>query len=72
MTQGDMKPRVFIGSSSEKLHVAKALQGSLGSEVYSTVSDENIFRPAHFIISLFLMHYRTMISVFLLLRVTTL
>jgi hypothetical protein len=49
MTQDDIKPRVFIGSSSEKLPVAKALQRSLGSEVYSTVWYQ-IFRPADFII----------------------
>lgn len=39
-----LRPRVFIGSSTEHLHLAEALQRRLGDAVESTVWDQETFR----------------------------
>lgn len=45
-----MKPRVFIGSSSENLTVARALQESLSGDVEATVWDQGVFGASRYIL----------------------
>jgi Predicted nucleotide-binding protein containing TIR-like domain len=42
-----MKPRVFIGSSSEALPIANALQINLDHDAYATVWNQNVFKPGN-------------------------
>lgn len=46
----DAKPQVFIGSSSEGLNVAYALQNNLDEAADITVWTQNVFRPSEFIL----------------------
>src|SRR5689334_20196265 len=45
-----MKPRIFIGSSTEGLKVANAIHVNLEREAESTVWTQGVFRPAEFIL----------------------
>jgi hypothetical protein len=51
-----MKPRVFIGSSSEGLSVAYAIQGGLDEVATVTVWTQDIFRPTEYILETLLKH----------------
>lgn len=42
------KPRIFIGSATENLDVAHAIQANLGRSFEITVWDQGVFRPAQF------------------------
>lgn len=43
-----MKPRVFIGSSTEGLPIAYALQNNLESSAEITVWEQNVFKPSEY------------------------
>jgi hypothetical protein len=45
-----MKPKVFIGSSSEGLEIAYALQSNLENDGEITVWTQDVFRPSEFVL----------------------
>jgi hypothetical protein len=53
-----MKPRLFIGSSSEALPIARAIQKELSGDLLVTIWDQDVFRPGTFTVEALLNQVR--------------